>query len=124
MRLTLMRSGPVRAWTRAAATLAAVLLACGPVRADGRCDLNEVIGYQIVFSKAVEGYIQNGVRKKGYEGCEADRVLVFTDNTGVRCRGLALRKLEGFPRSYLFVNNKGDMKLCVEGELFDVMSTN
>ena len=113
-----------RARAAAACVLTAALMMRGAAWADGRCDLNTVIGYQVVFNKTVEGYIQNGARKKGYDGCEADRVLVFTDNTGVRCKSVSTRKLEGFPPAYLFVNSKGDMKLCVEGELFEVTSTN
>jgi hypothetical protein len=93
--------------------------------ADGRCDLNDLVGYQVLFAKPIEGYIQGGMRKKGYEGCEPDRVLVFADNTGVRCKDLVRRHVDTLPMAYLFArNNLGDLKLCVEGDLFDVSTTN
>lgn len=103
----------------------ALLMTGGPVLADGRCDLNELVGYQIWYAKPIQGYIQGGIRQKGYEGCEPDRVLVFADNTGVRCKELDRQHLDDLPIGYLFVrNNAGDMKLCVEGELFEVSQTN
>jgi hypothetical protein len=107
--------------------LAAMLVAfgAGVAHADGRCDLNGVVGYQILFGKPIDGYIQGGVRRKGYEGCEPDRVLVFADNTGVRCKEVVRQHTEEMPTAYLFArNNVGDMKLCVEGDLFDVSGTN
>ena len=96
----------------------------GQAWADGRCDLNSLVHYQIIFSKPIQAYIQNGKRTAGYVGCEPDRVLVFADNTGVRCKELVLQHLEGLPNGYLFGRNAGDLKLCVEGQLFEVSSTN
>jgi hypothetical protein len=107
------------------AVAAIVTLMNGSAHADGRCDLNTLVGYQIVLAKPIEGYIQGGTRKRGYEGCQPDRVLVFADNTGVRCKELALQHLDQLPNGYLFArNNAGDLKLCVEGELFAVSPTN
>ena len=31
------------------------------VWADGRCDLNNVVGYHILFGKPIDSYVQNGV---------------------------------------------------------------
>ena len=113
---------------RARLLFAFVAMAAGvwnwTAHAGGKCDLDRVIGYQLLFSKTIEGYIQNGIRRKGYDGCEQDRVLVFTDNTGVRCKDVALRHIDQLPVGYLFFRGGGDMKLCVEGELFDVTGTN
>jgi hypothetical protein len=101
------------------------LLTSGLARADGRCDLNTLIGYQLLFGKPIDGYIQGGQMKKGYEGCELDRVLVFSDHTGVRCKDVTLQHIDDLPVGYLFAReNLGDMKLCVEGQLFDVSKTN
>lgn len=106
----------------------AVLIAAtasGPVWADGRCDLNTLVGYQIVLAKPIAGYIQGGIRKQGYEGCEPDRVLVFADYTGVRCKDLLRQHLDTLPIGYLFArNNLGDVKLCVDGDLFAVSQIN
>jgi hypothetical protein len=114
----------MRAIIFAASATVIGLLTGGLAQADGRCDLNGLVGYQIIMAKPIAAYIQNGVRKKGYEGCEADRVLVFSDNTGVRCKELSRHRAEDLPTGYLFArNNLGDLKLCVEGDLFDVSQT-
>ena len=34
--------------------------------ADGRCDLNTVVGYQVVFAKEIVAYIQAGKKQRGY----------------------------------------------------------
>jgi hypothetical protein len=111
---------------RARMAMAAIaLLAGGPALADGRCDLNTLVGYQLLFAKPIDGYIEDGMRKKGYKGCDPGRVLVFSDNTGVRCNQLVIQSVDGLPNGYLFVHNTlADLKLCVEGELFDVSQTN
>ncbi len=118
-----MEAGLMRAFCIALATTLA--LSTGRMAlADGRCDLNGLVGYQILFAKPIEGYIQDGLKRKGYQGCEPDRVLVFSDNTGVRCKDLARQTVDGLPTGYLFIRNLGDMKLCVDGELMDVSQTN
>jgi hypothetical protein len=111
---------------RIALLLGAILLAAGQfAHADGRCDLDTLVGYQIVTAKPIIGYIQDGLRQKGYEGCELDRVLLFTDNTGVRCKDVVRQHLDDLPTGFLFArNNFSDMKLCVDGELFAVSPTN
>jgi hypothetical protein len=104
---------------------AIALLTGGPALADGRCDLNGLVGYQILFAKPIDSYIQDGVRTKGYRGCEPDRVLVFTDRSGVRCKELIRQTVDGLPTGYLFAReNLGDMRLCVDGELMEVSQTN
>jgi hypothetical protein len=119
-----MEAGLMRARHLAAVVAVAATLSSGPLRADGRCDLNTVVGYQVMFAKPIEAYIQNGTRKDGYTGCEPDRVLVFSDNTGVKCKSVVRQTVNALPTAYLFARNLGDLKLCVEGELFDVSQTN
>ena len=87
------------------------------------CDLGRVVGYQLVFSKVIEAYIEDGKRVPGFTGCNRDRVLVFTDGTGVRCvdTGIATANL---PTAYLFAKSQNDMKLCVGDDLYDVARAN
>jgi hypothetical protein len=103
---------------------ALALLAAGGARADGRCDLNTVVGYQVLFAKPVTGFIQGGMKRQGYEGCEPDRVLLFGDGSGVRCKDLVPQHLDEVPTGYLFGKSMAELKLCVEGELMDVSPTN
>ena len=104
---------------RAGLFAAIALLSAGPALADGRCDLNTLVGYQLLFARPIAGYVEGGMRKKGYEGCEPDRVLVFADNSGVRCKQ-SVRQTAILPTAIFSPAATGDLKLCVEGELFDV----
>lgn len=87
------------------------------------CDLSQVVGYTLVFGKTIQAYIQDGKRINGFEGCAHDRVLVFTDNTGVRCKE-ALVHTANLPKAYLFARNANDMKLCVDDDMYDVAPAN
>lgn len=108
---------------RWAVFLCVALLSNGAL-ADGRCDLNTLIGYQIIAAKPIASYIENGTRHPGYQGCSGDRVIVFADNSGVRCQSVSTQPAPGVPNAYIFANQQGDLKLCVEGELMDVTRTN
>lgn len=104
---------------RRAALLAVALLAgAGSARAV-ECDLDSVIGYTLMGAKTIEGFIEDGARKSGFQGCRLDRILVFTDNTGVRCRMYSLQNAT-LPRAWLFARNENDIRLCVGGELLEV----
>jgi hypothetical protein len=117
-----VETGLMRGWRLTA--VAILLLTGGLAHADGRCDLNTVVGYQVAFAKPILGYIQGGVKQKGYEGCEPDRVLLFADGSGVRCKDLVRQHLDDMPTAYLFGRSMDDMKLCIEGEMMDVSPTN
>jgi hypothetical protein len=104
--------------------VAILTLLFDPAHADGRCDLNTLVGYTLLFGKPIDGYIQGSIRKKGYEGCEPDRVLVFADGMGLRCKGMVRQHLDELPTGYLFGRNVSDLILCVDGLLIDVQQTN
>lgn len=105
--------------------LLALALALGlPARpALALCDLSQVVGYTVVFGKTIEGYIQDGKRVHGFAGCARDRVLVFTDNTGVRCKESFVHTAD-IPKAYLFARDQNDMKLCVDDDMYDVAQAN
>lgn len=116
----------MRARGMPAIAAASVLFWAGAAWAEGagRCPLDGLIGYTLAFSKPVVARIENGRREKGYEGCQPDRVLIFGDNTGLRCREVSLHHLDDPPNAYIFVKGAGDIKLCVEGDVFSVAPTN
>jgi hypothetical protein len=105
------------ATTRAALAVAMIVLATSP--ASARCALDDVIGYTLVFTKTIEGFIEGGRKTRGFQGCQPGRVLVFADNSGVRCNGLSLQKLD-FPKGYLFAKSQTDLKICIGDEMLDV----
>jgi hypothetical protein len=102
---------------------AAVLLGCAaayaPALAAG-CDLSEVVGFQLIQQKTIEGYLQDNRIVQGYDGCVDDRVLVFTDHTGVRCKSVAVAHAT-LPRAFIFARAGGVIKLCVGDDIIDVV---
>ena len=122
MEASLIRRPAVARLMRRAA-IACLLCAafCRPALA--ACDFNELIGYTLIYAKTVEGYIQNGRKSSGFHGCTRDRVLVFSDNTGVRCKDTSVQEAD-FPRVFLFAKDVNDMKLCVGDVLLDVAQAN
>jgi hypothetical protein len=102
-----------RFWSLAAVTLTFT----GSARAE--CDLSELVGYTLLAEKTIDGYIENGKKSDDFEGCDFDRVIVFDDNTGVRC--MTYSYTYSFrPDAYIFAGSAGSMKMCVEDELYDV----
>lgn len=87
--------------------------------AQARCALDGVVGYTLVFAKTIEAFIEGGQRSRGFQGCQPGRVLVFTDNSGVRCKVASFQKLD-IPKAYLFAKSQTDLKLCVGDEMLDV----
>jgi hypothetical protein len=80
------------------------------------CSLDDAIGYTLVAKKKVMGFVENDRRDDSFSGCKFGRVLVFDDNTGVRCTGYtyhyAIR-----PAAYIF-SNSYSLKLCIDGYWF------
>lgn len=83
-----------------------------------RCDLGRVVGFTLVAKKTIVAYIEHGSRVDGFNGCNFDRILVFEDNTGLRCAeynyAYAYR-----PDAYLFANSTS-IKGCIEDEWYDL----
>ena len=82
------------------------------------CDLDEVVGYTLIASKTIEGRIDNGKREDDFEGCDFDRIIVFSDNTGVRCTSYDY-SYSYRPDAYIF-SDGNSMKMCVDGDFYEV----
>jgi hypothetical protein len=98
----------------------AVLCLAAPVQARAACDLDTLVGYQIVWIKTVYGY-QDGspTIHKGFDGCEPDRRIVFNDQTTLRCVGSGGRHTDA-TKAYLFARSNLDIKMCVGDDLFEM----
>lgn len=103
---------------RLAAALAVLPLLGQPALAAG-CDLDRLVGYTLVFGKAIDSYIEEGKRHPGFDGCNRDRVLVFADGSGVRCADTFVQHAAR-PRAFLFARSNTDMMLCVDDDLYKV----
>ena len=67
--------------------------------------------------------VRDGKRFRGFQDCTRDRVLVFHDNTEVRCKETFLQTGD-FPRAFLFACGPNDMKLCVDSYIYEVAQAN
>src|SRR5262249_23871181 len=82
------------------------------------CDLDNMIGWTLIARKTVAGRIDKGVREDDFEGCDFDRIIVFDDNTGVRCTSYSYT-YSYRPTAYIWANGSS-LKLWVEDTEFDV----
>lgn len=72
-------------FTRAAVLV--VLFSANTARAGAADILSDFVGYTVIASKTIDSFADQGKEKKdGFEGCEHDRVIIFTDGTAVTCR--------------------------------------
>jgi hypothetical protein len=82
------------------------------------CDLDQVVGYTLIAAKTVDAYIEHDEKKDGFEGCNFGRIIVFRDGTGVACSSYGYSYAYA-PTAYIFANG-ALLKMCVEGEWYDV----
>jgi hypothetical protein len=82
------------------------------------CDLDSMVGWTLIARKTIEGRIDKGVRHDDFEGCEYDRIIVFTDNTGVRCTGYSY-SYSYRPTAYIWANSYS-LKMCVGSSSYSV----
>lgn len=83
------------------------------------CEITDnLMGYTIVVSKTIVAKIDDGVREDGFTGCEYGRIIVFSDETGVKCSSY------GYQYAYrpdaILLTNGSSIKMCVGSELYDV----
>lgn len=51
-------------------------------------DLSGYVGWTIMANKTIEGwYDKGGKHGDDFEGCDYDRVIIFSDNTVLKCAG-------------------------------------
>ena len=80
--------------------------------------MDELLGYTLFAKKIIVGTINKGNKSKDFNGCDFGTTVVFSDNTGVVCLGYYYY-YSYWPSALLFA--KGTlMKMCVEGELYDI----
>jgi hypothetical protein len=82
------------------------------------CDLDDMVGWTLIARKTIAGRIDKGVRKNDFAGCNYDRIIVFDDDTGVRCVEYSYT-YSYRPTAYVWANGSS-LKMCVESSWFSV----
>ncbi len=82
------------------------------------CRLDAMVGWTLIARKTIDARIDKGVRKDDFEGCDYDRIIVFDDNTGVRCTSYGYSYAYR-PTAYIWANSYA-LKMCVDNNSYDV----
>lgn len=110
-------------------TVVLALLIAVPANAVSSGELEGLGGYTIIASKTIEGYRdggQSGKRGDDFEGCDIDRVIVFTDGTALTSAEYSYQYAYR-PTAIIFakqITNGGrafyDFKMIVEDEVYEM----
>jgi hypothetical protein len=95
-----------------------LLLAVYPTASFAECDFDQFIGFTLLAKKTIEGFIEKGEKKDEFSGCDFDRIIVFTDQTGVRCAGYGYQYAYR-PNAYLWSDGIS-IKMCVGSSIYSV----
>ena len=102
---------------------ATALLGLSSHPAHALCGLSQAAGYRLAFGKTIGGYLEDGKKVPGFAGCTRDPVLLFTNNTRVRCKETFIHSAN-VPKAYLFAKSANDMKLRFDDGMYDVAQAN
>lgn len=98
----------------------AVAAAAVPAEASiNESDLRGLVGYTLVTSKTIAGYVKGSDVEDSFEGCEYDRVIAFTDGTGLRCASYNYSYAYR-PEAFIFMRGSS-VKMIVDGEIYEMM---
>jgi hypothetical protein len=83
-------------------------------------ELSNLVGYTIVDSKTISGWYAEGTKGKGegFEGCDYDRVIVFSDNKTLKCAGYGYQY--AYRPTAIILFDGLNFKMLVEDELYDM----
>ena len=82
-------------------------------------DFDDFIGYTIVAKKTIEGYVdEDGTRDDEFNGCDYDRVIIFTDNTILTCR--RYRYSYAYRPKAIILSNGYNYKMIVGSYVYDM----
>ncbi|MDE0305565.1 MAG: hypothetical protein OXI87_11900 [Albidovulum sp.] len=90
-----------------------------PAEAGCRVDISDYVGWTIIYSGAVTGYIdERGREENGFEGCEYGRVLIVDYTKQVTCAEYSYAY--AFHPDIVVISNEFGLKACIDDEMYDV----
>lgn len=103
-------------------------LTSSTANADCSYQLQQMIGWTIIQIKTIDGFQEpKKVKKSGFEGCNGDTTIFFTDGTYAKCMSLGLQ-LALMPKAIIFGKNSSYngqnitlYKMLVDGRTYDIM---
>ena len=101
--------------------LVAALVAVFAVPAEAGCkiDVSDYVGWQIIYSGTVTGYIdENGKREDDFEGCEYGRILIVDYSKKATC--VEYSYAYAFQPDIVVLSNGHSLKACIDNEIYDI----
>lgn len=91
------------------------------VKADLVWELDRLVGYTIVEKKTIKGYLDKDKKiKEEFNGCEYDRIIVFTDNTVLKCRSYSYSY--SYRPDAIILSSGYSIKMVVGNDIYDMSS--
>ena len=102
-------------------TLFAISLSNTPVLANCEVDISDYVGWQIIYSGFVTGYIdENGIEQDDFEGCEWGRVLIIDHSEIVICA--EYNYSYSYYPNIVILANRDSMAACINDDIYDIIS--
>lgn len=99
------------------ATLAAVFAV--PAQAGCEVDVSNYVGWQIIYSGTVTGYInEDGQKEDEFEGCEHGRTLIVDYTKKVTCA--EYNYAYAYRPDIVVLSNGRSLEACIDDEMYDV----
>ena len=99
--------------------LAAAFLV-GTAEAACEVDISDYVGWQIIYSGTVTGYIdEDGEEEDGFEGCEYGRVLIVDYSRTVTCA--EYNYAYAYRPDIVILSNGNRLEACIDDEMYEIM---
>ena len=99
--------------------LNACLALISPAWASCTVDISDYVGWQIIHSGTVTGYIDdNGVEHDDFEGCEWGRQLIIDYSLAVTCA--TYNYSYAYNPDIVVLSNGSSLAACIDDEMYDV----
>ena len=90
-----------------------------PAEAGCEIDISDYVGWQIIYSGTVTGYIdENGKKEDDFDGCEYGRILIVDYTKKITCA--EYNYAYAFHPDIVVLSNGRSLEACIDDEMYDV----
>ena len=90
-----------------------------PAEAGCEVDISDYVGWQIIYSGTVTGYIdEDGKKENDFKGCEYGRILIVDYTKKITCA--EYNYTYAFHPDIVVLSNGLSLKACIDDEMYDV----
>ena len=81
-------------------------------------DVSKYVGWKIIYSGIVTGYINDGVKEKTFDGCEPNRVLLVDYTKQITCA--EFKYSSSFQPDIVLMSNDQFLEACIDGDMYSI----